>query len=75
MLTGIIKRSRKKQHDMQEKSFARIVERQVRKAMKTEREEGEYQRKTERSIRYSRVSASDYNTELACFKLLGGITC
>lgn len=59
---------------MEAKSFARIVEQQVRKALKTEREEGESQRKTERSIRYTRVSASQYHTELVCFKLLGGIT-
>lgn len=60
-----------KQSDMDAKSFARIVEHKVRKALKTESEEGEYQQKTERSVRYSRVSASHYHTELACFKLLG----
>lgn len=61
----------KLQPEMEAKSFSRILERQVRKALKTEREEGEYQQKTERSVRYSRVSASHYQTELACFKLLG----
>lgn len=39
--------SANKQSDMDAKSFARIVEHQVRKALKTESEEGEYQRKTE----------------------------
>lgn len=71
MLIGIIKRSKNKQPDMEAKSFARIVEQQVRKALKTESEEGEYQQKTERSLRHSRVSASHYHTVLACFKLLG----
>lgn len=55
---------------MEAKYFARIVEKQVRKALKTEREEGEYRQETLRSDRYSRVSASHYHTELACFKLL-----
>lgn len=55
---------------MEAKYFARIVEKQVRKTLKTGREEGEYLQKTERSVRYSRVSASHYHTELACFKLL-----
>lgn len=70
MLIGIIKRRRNKQPDMEAKSFARIVERQVRKALKAEREEGKYQQKTARSVRSVRVSAS-HHTELACFKLLG----
>lgn len=56
---------------MDAKSFARIVEWRVLKALKTEKEEGEYQQKTERSVRYSRSSASHYHGELACFKLLG----
>lgn len=67
--------SRKKQSDMEGKSFARIVERQVRKALKTEREEGECQQKAQRSIWYRRGSALHNRTELACFKLFGWIMC
>lgn len=37
---------------MEAHSFARNVERQVRKALKTERVEGEYQQKEEKSVRY-----------------------
>lgn len=42
---------------MEAQAFARNVERQVRKALKTERVEGEYQQKKEKSVRYRRFSA------------------
>lgn len=51
---------------MEAQSFAKNVERHVRKALKTERVEGEYQQKEEKSVRYRRVSA------LSCY--LVGLT-
>lgn len=45
-----------KQPGMEAHFFTKILERKVRKALKTEREEGEYQQKSERSFGYRRLS-------------------